>query len=208
MATAKFKMPTDKEIWAEVDARLERFPESFKQRLNLPSRDIQFKEKKAWYKDTPKRLADAKKAKEEAAKANAAADKAFTELREAHGKSVVTAKQFLEKYPKTQIQVENLSLHEINVNADCLAQIDIAFAIRKKTIRVRAISRSLLFNYLSQAYGLYRRINKSEVADKTYEQIRSLLWNNLNVKTHEDIPRASLLLKLVFSNLLEKTIHL
>lgn len=208
MSTAKFKMPTDKQIWAEVDAYLDAYPEVLKPIRKPPSREALFESKKSAYKNTPKRLAAEEKAKKDAISARAAADKAYIELRKSQGKPVITVKQFFEKYPKSELNAEKLSAQELHEHFDSLEQLLVAYGFRKKVARIEALSRSLLFSYLSKAYGLYRRINKSEVAVRTFREIRGLLWNDFKVKTHEDLPRASLLLKMVFEKTDDKTIHL
>jgi hypothetical protein len=58
------------------------------------------------------------------------------------------------------------------------------------------------------AYGLYRKINKSESPSSSFGGIRALLWNRYKIRTHADIPNSSLLLKFIFEGISEKTIHL
>ena len=52
MVKVKFKMPTDTQIWLEVDEHLATFPEAFKKIGRLPDRQVLFDEKKAFYKAT------------------------------------------------------------------------------------------------------------------------------------------------------------
>lgn len=73
---------------------------------------------------------------------------------------------------------------------------------------MHALSRKFLYAYLAQTYGLYRRIINSDVATTAFSDIAAMLWNDYKIKTHHDIPRASLLLKLIFDDTPDKTIHL
>jgi hypothetical protein len=74
--------------------------------------------------------------------------------------------------------------------------------------RVRALNRKLLFDYLSQAYNLYLRILGSQDPELVFHDLRSALRTKFNIKTHDDLPRASILLKLVFDGTTSKTINL
>ena len=208
MAKISFKIPTDKQIWAEVDARLETIPSIIKARGQF-DRNKLFEEKKRAYKEMPKRLAAEKKQNEIKAKAQAKADLAYIELRKKQGKQIVTQKELAAKFPKiVELSKQTLSIQQVQEWAEMLDQLSSAQIIQKKITRVHSVSRKLLFDYLTQAYGLYRRIRASEVADKTFQEIRATLLNKLKIKTHDDIPQASILLKLVFRDVLDKTIHL
>ena len=123
MVKVKFKMPTDKQIWLEVDEHLATFPEAFKKIGRLPDRQVLFDEKKAFYKATPEREQKLAISREKealklaaAAKAQIEADDAYIALRKAQGKAVITVQIFKSKFPKIREQdIEPLSqqaLHE------------------------------------------------------------------------------------------------
>lgn len=216
MAITKFKMPTDKQIWAEIDARLETIPAIIKQHRQL-DRQTMFDEKKAWYKDTPKREKEIaehrkKEALKQAAanKARADADAAYLSIRKAQGKPVLTNEQIKAMVAASgnKIDIKKISQQELYEKYEVYEQLSVANNIHRRVTRLTAITRELTFDYLSQTYGLYRKIRKSEVASQTFEEIRALLWNKFKIKTHYDIPQSSLLLKFVFEGLPEKTIHL
>ncbi len=216
MAITKFKMPTDKQIWAEVDARLETIPAIIKARGQFDRQKL-FNEKKAWYKDTPKREKElAEHRKKEALKqvaenkVKAEADAAYLSIRKAQGKPILTTEQIKTMVAASgnKIDIKKTSQQELYEKYEVFEQLSAAKNIYKKVTRLKAITRKLTFEYLTQTYGLYRKIRQSEVASQTFEEIRALLWNNFKIKTHYDIPQSSLLLKLVFEGLPEKTIHL
>lgn len=212
MVTAKFKMPTDKQIWAEVDEQLARFPESFKLINRVPERQALFDQKKAWYLDEPKRQATADAALQKANKAKAMqidADAAYLELRKAQGKPIITIKKFKAQYPQIKEAVlKTYSQQKLHEAYEWVGFIVDAKAIQGRYIRLQAATKALTYQYLTKTYGLYRRIVKSEAADIAFDEIRAMLWNDYKIKTHYDIPRSSLLLKLIFEGALEKTIHL
>lgn len=212
MATAKFKMPTDKQIWVEVDEQLARFPESFKLINRVPDRQDLFDQKKAWYLDEPKRQTFADAELERANKAKAMqvdSDAAYLALRKAQGKPIITVKKFKAQYPQVkEAELKTYSQQKLHEAYEWAVFIEDAKAIQGRYIRVQAITKALTYQYLAKTYGLYRRIVKSEAADIAFDEIRAMLWNDYKIKTHFDIPRPSLLLKLVFEGALEKTIHL
>ena len=216
MAKISFKMPIDKQIWAEVDARLETIPAIIKARGQFDRQKL-FDEKKAWYKDTPKREKElAAQRKKEAlkqaaeAKARADADAAYLSIRKAQGKPILTNEQIKTMVAASgnKIDIKKISQQELYEKYEIFEQLSAVKSIYKKVTRLKAITRKLTFEYLTQTYGLYRKIRQSEVASQTFEEIRALLWNEFKIKTHYDIPQSSLLLKLVFEGLTEKTIHL
>lgn len=216
MAITKFKIPTDKQIWAEVDARLETIPAVIKARGQFDRQKL-FDEKKAWYKDTPKREKElAAHRKKEAlkraadAKVKAEVDAAYLSIRKAQGKPILTTEQIktMAAASGNKVDIKKISQQELYEKYEVFEQLSAAKNIYKKVTRLKAITRKLTFEYLTQTYGLYRKIRQSEVASQTFEEIRALLWNNFKIKTHYDIPQSSLLLKLVFEGLPEKTIHL
>jgi hypothetical protein len=215
MAITKFKIPTDKQIWAEVDARLETIPAIIKARGQFDRQKL-FDEKKAWYKDTPKREKElAAHRKKEAlkqaaeAKAKADADAAYLSIRKAQGKPVLTNEQIkMMAAASVKIDFETITQKDLYEKYEIFEQLVVATKIYKKVTHLKAVTRKLTFDYLSQTYGLYRKIRKSEVASQTFEEIRAILWNKFKIKTHYDIPQSSLLLKWVFEGLPEKTIHL
>lgn len=208
MAGSKFKMPTDKQIWAEVDLKIASMPEPLKQRV-LPSREQMFASKKAWYKDTPKRLAAQEKAEKAAAKKQADADKAYLALRKSQGKPIVSVEQVVKQFPgAVEENLSKVSQQKLHEFFDAFTLVSEAEVIQKKVTRIRALSRKFLFAYLAQTYGVYKRILRSESPDTTFEFIRGFLWKKHKINTHSDIPRSSLLLKLVFEGASEKTIHL
>jgi len=209
-------MPTDKQIWAEIDARLETIPAIIKERKQF-DRQAMFDEKKSWYKDTPKREKElAAHTKKEAikkaaeAKAKAEADAAYLSIRKAQGKPILTASQIktMVAASENKIDIKKISQQELYEKYEVFEQLLVAKNLHRKVTRFKAITRKLTFEYLSQTYGLYRKIRRSEVASQTFDEIRSLLWNQFKIKTHYDIPQSSLLLKWVFEGLQEKTIHL
>lgn len=212
MATAKFKMPSDKQIWAEVDKELARLPDVFKELKRIPDRQDVFDKKKAWYLDEPKRqaLADAVLKRQAAAKAaQESEDAAYLSLRRAQGKPIVTVKQFKAEFPRTKEgSISNVSQQRLHELYDSIRFISDAEVIQKKVTRIDAISRKFLFAYLAQTYGLYRKILKAESPKVSFELISGLLETKYGIKSHHDIPRASLLLKLVFNAIPDKTIHL
>lgn len=217
MATTKFKMPTDKQIWAEVDKKIAEWPEVFKKVNRFPpDRNDLFAERKAWHKDTPKRIKEgkinaAKAAKEEAAKKKqlAAADAAYIAIRRSKGKPIITVAKFKLDYPQINVaEISKCSQQKLHETYEWFGFVIDAKAIQKRYTRLQAATKALTYKYLAQTYGLYRRIVKSEAADTTFDEIRAMLWNDYKIKTHFDIPRSSLLLKLVFEGALEKTIHL
>ncbi len=216
MATAKFKMPTDKQIWAEVDEHLARFPEAFKKVKRIPDRNDLFAEKKAWHLDTPRRskaqaeaLVDASKAAEVQKKKLADADAAYLAIRRAQGKPIITIKKFKADLPNVnEGKLKGLSQQKLHEAYEWGFFIFTAKAIQERVERIQTASREQTYKCLAKTYGLYRHIVKSEVADTTFDEIRAMLWNDYKIKTHHDIPRSSLLLKLVFEDALEKTIHL
>lgn len=215
MAITKFKIPTDKQIWAEVDARLETIPAIIKARGQLDRQKL-FDEKKAWYKDTPKRENELaahrkKEALKQAAenKAKADADAAYLSIRKAQGKPVLTNEQIKMMLATSgKIDLKTITQKDLYEKYEIFEQLVVATKIYKKVTRLKAVTRKLTFDYLSQTYGLYRKIRRSEVASQTFEEIRAILWNKFKIKTHYDIPQSSLLLKWVFEGLPEKTIHL
>lgn len=207
MATTKFKMPTDKQIWAEVDAFLATYPEPLKKIKKPPSREELFDTKKAAYKATPARLKALALAEQEKAKAIKEADEAYLALRKKQGKPIVTLKELVKKYPKITFD-KTYTQQKLHEKAEILAQLEEVKKVSEQVERLEAVSRKLTMKYLSMAYGAYRSITKSEVAEETFASIRSSLWHVFNIKTHADIPRPSLLLKMVFKETLEKTIHL
>lgn len=212
MATAKFKVPTDKQIWAEVDEQLANFPESFKVINRVPDRQDLFDQKKAWYLDEPKRQATADAALERANKAKAMqvdADAAYLALRKAQGKPIITVKKFKAQFPQIKVaEIKTYSQQKLHEAYEWSGFIADAKAIQGRHIRLQAVTKAQTYQCLTKTYGLYRRIVKSEAADIAFDEIRAMLWNDYKIKTHYDIPRSSLLLKLVFEGALEKTIHL
>lgn len=209
MAAAKFKMPTDKQIWAEVDEQLAKLSEPYKKVRGVPDRQNLFEQKKAWYQSAPQRLAADAKAKAAEKKKRADADAAYLSLRRAQGKPIVTVKTFKAQYPRVKEAVlKTYSQQKLHEAYDWIGFLSEAKAIQGRYIRLQAVTKALTYQHLAKTYGLYRRIVKSEVADIAFEEIRAMLWNEYTIKTHFDIPRSSLLLKLVFEGASEKTIHL
>ena len=209
MATAKFKMPIDKQIWAEVDEQLANLSEGYKQVKGLPDRQGLFDQKKAWYQETPQRIAAQAEAKAAVLKKLSDADAAYLALREAQGKPIITVKKFKEQFPQVKVAVlETFSQQKLHEAYEWSGFIADAKAIQGRYTRLQAVTKELTYKYLAKTYGLYRRIVKSETADIAFDEIRAMLWNAYKIKTHYDIPRSSLLLKLVFEGALEKTIHL
>ncbi len=216
MVKVKFKMPTDKQIWLEVDEHLASLPEAFKKIGRLPNRQVLFDEKKAFYKATPEREEKLAISREReavklaaTAKAKIKADAAYIELRKAQGKAVITVQIFKAKFPKIREQdIEPLSQQALHERYEAAVLMGEAISIQKKVTRVRALTRRLLYGYLAQTYGLYRKLVKSEGGGLAFNEIRAFLWNAYKVKTHHDIPQSSILLKLVFEGASEKTIHL
>ncbi|PUE30831.1 hypothetical protein B9Z35_07200 [Limnohabitans sp. Jir61] len=207
MATAKFKMPTDKQIWAEVDAFLDAYPEAVKAIRKPPSRETLFKSKKSGYENTPKRLAAEAKAKKDKAIAIKEADKAYLTLRKKQGKPIVTLKELVAKYPHISFE-SSYTQQKLHETAEILEQLAALEKLRHEVNRVELASRRLQMKHLSEAYGVYRSINKCEFAEETFEKMRSALWNVFKIKTHDDLPRPTLLLKMVFKGVSEKTFHL
>lgn len=213
MATDKINMPNDKQIWAEVDKKIAEWPEVFKKVKRFPpDRNDLFAERKAWYKDAPKRLKaqqDAEKAKQVAAKKQADEDKAYIALRKAQGKPIITVKKFKTDFPNTkEDKLKASTARELHERYDLVGFILEAKAILNKYKRLQAATRELTYKYLTQTYSLYRRIIKSEAAEATFDNIRAFLWNDYKIKTHYDSHRASILLKWVFDGLGDKTVHL
>lgn len=209
MATTKFKMPSDKQIWAEVDEQLGKISEAYKKLKGQPNRQEIFNNKKAFYLATPTRLEDEAKTKAVQKKKLAEADAAYLELRKAQGKPIITIKKFKAAVPNiVESKLNGMSQQKLHETYEWGCFIFDAKAIQSQYVRLQAVTKALTFKYLAKTYGLYRRIAKSEVADTTFDEIRAMLWNEYKIKTHHDIPRASLLLKLVFEGALEKTIHL
>jgi hypothetical protein len=212
MAREKIKMPSDKQIWAEVDKQLAVYPEVVKNVNGIPNRQDLFDKKKAWYKDAPKRLQQqqaADKAKEAAAKKQAEEDKAYIALRKAQGKPVITVKRFKTDFPNIkEDKLAKCSAKELHERHEMVGFIMEARAILSKYKRLQAATRELTYKYLSQTYGLYRRIIKTDAAELTFESIKASLWDDYKIKTHYDSHRASILLKWVFDGLGDKTVHL
>lgn len=212
MATEKIKMPSDKQIWAEVDKQLAVYPEVFKKIKRIPDRQDLFDKKKAWYKDAPKRLKQqqaAEKAKEAAAKKQAEEDKAYIALRKAQGKPVITVKKFKTDFPNVKEEkLTQCTAKELHERYEMVGFIIEARAILGKYKRLKALTRKLTYEYLSQTYGLYRRIIKTDAAELTFESIKASLWDDYKINTHHDSHRASILLKWVFDGLGDKTVHL
>jgi len=215
-AKSKFKMPSDKQIWLEVDEQLAAYPKVLAEIRGLPDRQALFDKKKAWYNDTPKREQEQAELQVKLAKSQAAAakvrvteDKAYLSLRLAQGKPIITVKQLMTEFPNAvEKEVVNLSQQKLHVFYEFMVLLADAFTIKKHYSRLKAASTSLTYKYLSQTYGLYRKIVKSEAASSTFGDIRALLWNRYKIKTHADIPNSSLLLKFIFEGISEKTIHL
>ena len=212
MAIENPKMPSDKQIWAEVDKQLAVYPEVVKKVKGIPNRQDLFDRKKAWYTDAPKRLQQqqaAEKAKEAAAKKQAEEDKAYIALRKAQGKPVVTVKKFKTDFPNIkEDKLTQCSAKELHERYEMVGFIIEANAILGKYKRLQAATRELTYKYLSQTYGLYRRIIKTDAAEMTFESIKASLWDDYKIKTHYDSHRASILLKWVFDGLGDKTVHL
>lgn len=212
MAIEQIKMPSDKEIWVEVDKQLAVYPEVFKKIKRIPERQDLFDQKKAWYKDAPKRLKAqqaAEKAKEAAAKRQAQEDKAYIALRKTQGKPVITVKKFKADFPNIkEDKLTEYTVKELHERYEMVGFIIEAKDILGKYKRLQAATRELTYKYLTQSYGLYRRIIKSEAADITFESIKASLWNDYKIKTHYDSHHASILLKWVFDGLGDKTVHL
>lgn len=212
MATAKFKMPSDKKIWQEVDAELAAYPETFKKLNRVPERQKLFDKKKKWYQDEPKRReAAAKELKKQAhAKvAQIASDEAYLALRRVQGSPIITLKKFKADFPNLkEVDLVNATQQQLHEAYDLSVLIAEAKAIHKKITRIRALSRKYLLVYLAKTYGLYLKILRSSVSDVTFNDIQALLWNQYKIKTHHDTPKSSLLLKMVFEGASDKTIHL
>jgi hypothetical protein len=209
VATAKFKMPTDKQIWAEVDDQLAKISEAYKKLKGQPDRQDLFDKKKAFYLATPQRLEEEAKAKAAQRKKLADADAAYLAIRRAQGKPIITVKDFKADYPQIKVHlIKGYSQKKLHETYEWLGFIGDAKAIQDRYVRLQAVTNELTYKYLAKAYGLYRRIVKSEAADTAFDEIRAMLWNDYKIKTHHDIPRSSLLLKLVFEGASEKTIHL
>jgi hypothetical protein len=208
MAKVKFKVPSDKEIWAEIDAFLSTYPAAVAKIRGLPDRQKLFDEKKAFYLAQPELLVEQDRKDQLAREKLQAKDQAYLELRKLQGKPLISQSQLADKYPQfPDLASSKLTQQEIHEKYDVLNQLAEINLIQKKVTRVRSLSRSLLFEYLSQTYALYRKITKSEVADATFKVIESTIWHKLNIRTHRDSPRASLLLRLVYKDVLDKTIH-
>ncbi len=212
MVKVNFKMPTDKQIWLEVDKQLAVYPEVFKNVNRIPDRQDLFDKKKAWYKDAPKRLKAqqaAEKALQVAAKKQADEDKAYLALRKAQGKVVITVKKFKTDFPNVrEDKLTEFTVKELHERYEMVGFIIEAKAILGKYKRLQAATRELTYKYLTQTYALYRRIIKSEAAKITFESIEASLWNDYKIKTHYDSHRASIILKWVFDGLSDKTVHL
>lgn len=205
-------MPSDKEIWAEVDKQLALYPEVFKTIKRIPNRQDLFDQKKAWYKDAPKRLKAqqaVEKAIEQAAKKRADDDKTYLAMRKAEGKPVITIKKFKKDFPSVNDdKLKEYSVKDLHERYELIGFIGEAKAIQSKVKRLQAATRELTYKYLTQTYGLFRRIIKSQAAALTFEDIKAALWNDYKIKTHYDSHRASIILKWVFDGLSDKTVHL
>lgn len=212
MAIEQIKMPSDKEIWAEVDKQLALYPEVFRKIKRIPERQDLFDQKKAWYKDAPKRLKAqqaAENAMQVAAKKRADEDKAFIAKRKAEGKPVITIKKFKTDFPNVkEDKLKEFTVKELHERYELICFIREAKVIQGKVKRLQAATRELTYKYLTQTYGLFRRIIKSEAAAITFEDIKAMLWNDYKIKTHYDSHHASIILKWVFDGLSDKTVHL
>ena len=147
MAITKFKIPTDKQIWAEVDARLETIPAIIKARGQFDRQKL-FNEKKAWYKDTPKRENElAEHRKKEALKqvaenkVKAEADAAYLSIRKAQGKPILTTEQIKTMVAASgnKIDIKKISQQELYEKYEVYEQLSAAKNIYKKVTRLNLI---------------------------------------------------------------------
>ena len=165
---SKFKMPSDKQIWLEVDGQLATYPKVLAEIRGLPDRQALFDKKKAWYKDTPKREQEqaelqVKLAKSQAAaaKVQSVADSAYLSLRLAQGKPIITVKQLVTEFPDVlEDKVVDLSQQKLHEFYEYMCFLGVAFDIKDRYSRFKANSTALTYKYLSKTYGLYRTINK------------------------------------------------
>ena len=206
---SKFKMPADRQIWAEVDARIATIPEAFKRIKGEPDRDALFAEKKAWYLDTPNRLLreaeflEQRKLEDIAKKE---ADLAYLKSRKDRGLPTYTQAELISKYPEYSEFTESYaSVQMLHQLADLLEFLRIGNKITKKYKRLDAITRNLHLTYTAQAYDLYWQIMKSDIAARTFEEIRNILKYKHMVKTHDDKSSAAYLLQFVFAGMSTKT---
>lgn len=216
MKSNKSQIPADEEIWLQVDDEIERLKKlapifaKTKKQIEIPSRDDLFIKKKEFLKqrieqEKLKRVQEA----EEVTKRKEA-DAEFLRRREEQGKPVVSINQLKLKHPYIVFlnEVENLTQEQLHDFSDFIEVYDAALALNKKITRVRVLGRNLLLEYLSQAYGIYRKITRAESGAFIFNELRATLQNKFDIKTHLDIPRPSILLKLIFADVSNKTINL
>ena len=216
MTDVKNEIPTDKEIWKEVDSRVAHletiapvFEKVKKSVITIPTRDELFATLKDFYNKQieQNKVEEARKVAEETKLKEA--DEAYLNSRRNQGLAIITVQGFKKKHPSVKVdEIKNLSQEKLHIFFDFMESFDAARALSKKITRVKLLSRKLLLEYLSQAYGIYRSIQKSESASIIFRDMRAALQNKLGIKTHEDIPRASIVLKLVFDGASNKTINL
>lgn len=203
-------MPTDEQIWLEVQERYETIPEIIKKTRNVSTLEQQFADKKQWYLDTPKRLAVIEKNKKEERKRLALADKKYLAERKQKGKTVYTQVELITKYPKVEsLQTNTFTQQELHEYADILEQLTAARDLSQEYLQFQSLSRKKLFDYLTRAYGVFRAIQFSDVRNRTMGEIRNILINKKRSNlVRKNISDAYCFLSLVFNDADSKTIHL
>jgi len=198
-------MPSDSELWREVEKQLQVREKMKAIHPNIPSREEIFESRKKVHEQAVVRY----EIEQQEAIEHAEADRQYLDERRQQGKPVYSREELMTQYPTVpRLKESPLTVKEVQELGDVLQHLTTASQISVKWERVQALSRKLLFTYLSQAYGLYLRMRKSEFADKNFLHVRSLLWHKLKIETHDDAPPASHLLKLILKDSLDKTIHL
>lgn len=203
-------MPSDEQIWVEVQERLAVFPESLRKSRNFTTPDQLFSQRKQWYLDTPKRLAAVAKEKQELSKRQAAADKKFLAERKQQGLPTYTQAELAIKYPAdAKLQSETLTQQQLHEYADVLEQLQATSDLHRDYMQYQSLSRKSLFEYLARAYGIYQAITHSYTRQNTMAEVRGLLIaNGRRSVVRANASDVHCFLALVFSDADSKTIHL
>lgn len=197
-------MPTDEEIWAEVDAKIETF-EPAKHIVSLNREDL-FKERKSFYQNAPKRLADEEQAEAEKKLKQQEKDSAYLESRRMQGKAIVTHNEFFTRFPAAASHLsEDLPQEQLQEQYEVYSLLDSAGQLFRKIKRFELLTEKLRLYYLSKAYGLYKSIELSDVSTETIETIRDILRTKFNKKTDSDSLRSRYLILLLFQGISDKT---
>lgn len=209
MLAATSYMPSDEEIYRQIDAKIARFAGLFERTGRPPmDRERMFREQKQWYLDADKRAADTQAAAEAQARFDAEADAAYIRVRQQQGKPILVQSELAKQYPecdrfKEGVKLSQRELHEL---ADLWQLMTSAKVLRQRVRGFETQTLKKLFAILADAYALYRAICNSEQAHSVFDEMRGVLKSIDGVTTHHDAPPATVLLKFLFKEGKDKTL--